>query len=103
MRENSHTSVVCIITLIKYDKVLNLKLFFKRWMCIPCMSHILYKEDFTYNYKIIYVSLQKPDQYIKKCSPFKLDILEPAGNKKYIDNDWFLSMEIHYGKNHLFF
>lgn len=49
MRENSYTSVVCVIILTKIDKVLNLKLYFRKQMCIPWMSHILYKEHLTFN------------------------------------------------------
>lgn len=45
MRENNHTRVACVIILIKIDKVLNLKLFFRKQMPVLSMTHVLYKES----------------------------------------------------------
>lgn len=49
MRENNYTRVACVIILIKIDKVLNLKLFFRKQMPVLWMTHVLYKESWGYN------------------------------------------------------
>lgn len=49
MRENNHTSVVCVIILIKIDKVLNSKMFSRKQMHILQMTHVLYKERWGCN------------------------------------------------------
>lgn len=49
MRENNYISVVCVIILIKIDKVFNLKMFFRKQMYILQMIYVLYKERWGCN------------------------------------------------------
>lgn len=100
MRENNHTRVVCVIILIKIDKVLNLKLFSRKQMHILWMTHVLYKESCSYNGNL-YICVE-PAQFSRTYSQLILQDLSWKFDTYslmmvvYFVNDYVFICNVHF-------